>query len=89
MCIPVFSENGSIHFQELVDKISRFQDLLYNSGTHVQHNNIIQYINIENMRDREGIYFRLIHYIQYTSTFKTYWNKPLMHFINIDIFCSS
>jgi hypothetical protein len=23
------------------------------------------------------------------STFKTYWNKPLMHFINIDIFCSS
>jgi hypothetical protein len=23
------------------------------------------------------------------STFKAYWNKPLMHFINIDIFCSS
>ena len=33
-----------------------------------KHNNIIQYINIENMGDRlrEGIYSRLIHYIQYT-----------------------
>ena len=31
-----------------------------------KHNNIIQYINIENMGDREGTYFRLIHYIQYT-----------------------
>jgi hypothetical protein len=31
-----------------------------------KHNNIIQYVNIENMGDREGIYFRLIHYIQYT-----------------------
>jgi hypothetical protein len=31
-----------------------------------KHNNITQYINIENMRDREGTYFRLIHYIQYT-----------------------
>jgi hypothetical protein len=31
-----------------------------------RHNNILQYINIENMGDREGIYFRLIHYIQYT-----------------------
>ena len=28
-----------------------------------KHNNIIQYINIENMGDREGIYFRLIHYM--------------------------
>jgi hypothetical protein len=31
-----------------------------------KHNNIIQYVNIENMGDREGIYFSLIHYIQYT-----------------------
>jgi hypothetical protein len=31
-----------------------------------KHNNIIQYVNIENMGDREGIYFRQIHYIQYT-----------------------
>ena len=34
-----------------------------------RHNNIIQYINIENIGDREGIipiYFRLIYYIQYT-----------------------
>ena len=50
-------------------KVSRFQDLLYNSAdmyNKSKHNNIIQYINIENMGDREGIYFRLIHYIQYT-----------------------
>ena len=31
-----------------------------------RHNNIIQYVNIENMGDREGIYLRLIYYIQYT-----------------------
>ena len=45
-----------------------FKILLYNSGmcNINKHNNIIQYVNKENMGDREGIYFILIHYIQYT-----------------------
>lgn len=52
--------------------VSRFQDfkIYYITQAHMcnisKHNNIIQYVNIENMGDREGIYFRLIHYIQYT-----------------------
>jgi hypothetical protein len=48
-----------------------FQDfkIYYITQAHMcnisKHNNIIQYVNIENMGDREGIYFRLIHYIQH------------------------
>jgi hypothetical protein len=47
----------------LFQEVSRFQDLLYYiTQAHMcnisKHNNIIQYVNIENMVDREGIYFR-------------------------------
>ena len=56
--------------KEMLNYIFDFQDLLYITQAHMcnisKHNNIIQYVNIENMGDREGIYFRLIHYIQYT-----------------------
>jgi hypothetical protein len=59
------------------EEITFFQDfffkIYYITQAHMcnisRHNNIIQYINIENMGDREGIipiYFRLIYYIQCT-----------------------
>ena len=60
------------YIAHISDKSIRFQDfkIYYITQAHMcnisKHNNIIQYVNIENMGDREGIYFRLIHYIQYT-----------------------
>ena len=46
-------------------KFARFQDFMiyYITQAHMcnisKHNNIIQYVNIENMGDREGVYLRL------------------------------
>ena len=52
-------------FVDSVLIVLRFQDfkIYYITQAHMcnisKHNNMIQYVNIENMGDREGIYFRL------------------------------